>query len=429
MPTPEDRVRVRAFKRDGYCVLPAGSEGLSPTEVLELQGAFARQAEGPRRAFHAAGSANHKGQRIFDLPQDFMVAEDAFVELVTNHRLLAVVAELVGFDVQLQEVFTRCYTSEPGSAAYLPWHHDDPTPGCWRWVKVQVLLSDVSDNGGAFSVVPGTHRRSEVDCSHPEFHPARTAGYLGKVDVPVPDAVKMALPAGTVVIFDTHLHHTALANTSGRNRDSIFLSFTPFWCKQTGNVARISRQLNAAGRLDTPLRRQLLGLQSDSAYSFNGPEFSRGMYGAWPSHDPVSAQMAPWVRRLLEGGPQAEACRGIDSRTAAHDSNTFAEEGFVQMDGILTGSALRDAVQAFATCPAATSPGVAPGGQAEGRFVNEPALRRAFCHPRILALAAAALQQPVGLVSAFSRRYHPSGSGGRGTHDEEAAEGYSPWHR
>ena len=121
-PTHGDRARAQAFERDGFCVLPPG-DGLSPAEVRELQGAFARQAVGPRRAFEAAGSANHKGQRIFDLPQDFMLSEDAFVELVIHRRLLAVVAELVGADVQLQEVFTRCYTSAPGSAGYLGWHH------------------------------------------------------------------------------------------------------------------------------------------------------------------------------------------------------------------------------------------------------------------------------------------------------------------
>ena len=74
-----------------------------------------------------------QGQRIFDLPQDFMLSEDAFVELVVHRRLLAVVAELVGGDVQLQEVFTRCYTSAPGSAGYLGWHHVRAPlypPGC-----------------------------------------------------------------------------------------------------------------------------------------------------------------------------------------------------------------------------------------------------------------------------------------------------------
>ena len=86
-------------------------------------------------------------------------------------------------------------------------------------MKVQVLLSDVAEDGGAFCVVPRTHHRADTDCDDPAFHPARSAGYLGKVDEPVPEAVKMALPAGTIVIFDTHLHHTALANTSGVDRE------------------------------------------------------------------------------------------------------------------------------------------------------------------------------------------------------------------
>ena len=52
---------------------------------------------------------------------------------------------MIGEDVQLQEIFSRCYPSEPKSddaMGYVPWHHDAPTPGCYRWVKVQVLLSD-----------------------------------------------------------------------------------------------------------------------------------------------------------------------------------------------------------------------------------------------------------------------------------------------
>ena len=56
-PTHEDRARAQAFERDGFCVLPPG-DGLSPAEVLELQGAFARQAVGPRR-----GTPNTKRNR------------------------------------------------------------------------------------------------------------------------------------------------------------------------------------------------------------------------------------------------------------------------------------------------------------------------------------------------------------------------------
>ena len=105
----------------------------------------------------------------------------------------------------------------------------------------------------------------------------------------------------------------------GPGRNSLFLSYTPFWCRQTRPVAEAARRLEAAGRAREPGRRQILGLVGDeqcdalcfprpfshisakaphpkrlkvgrrTRYRFVGPAFSKGMYGAWPRHDPATA--------------------------------------------------------------------------------------------------------------------------------------------
>ena len=228
-----------SVERDGYCVVEGA---LGPAELQALQAAFAHHLAPEYEKFNAAGSVNVQNQRILGLPSNFLQLDDSFMQLVENPALLTVVTRLIGEDVQLQEMFSRCYPPEPpgpDAMGYVQWHHDHPTPGCHRWVKVQVLLSDVSENGGALAVVPGSHlagqpRKGKAGTApaFADYKSSRTPdGWRAEDEMA--GMVKMAHRAGTMVVFDTHTWHTATANTSGVDRNSFFISYTPFWCRQT----------------------------------------------------------------------------------------------------------------------------------------------------------------------------------------------------
>ena len=72
---------------------------------------------------------------------------------------------------------------------------------------------------------------------------------------------RMMGAAGTAIVFDTRIYHTALPNTSARPRDSLFFSFSSFWHKQTTMLSDTLRALDRRGEITSPLERQVLGLE------------------------------------------------------------------------------------------------------------------------------------------------------------------------
>jgi hypothetical protein len=77
----------------------------------------------------------------------------------------------------------------------------------------------------------------------------------------MPNAVPFAVPAGTAVVFDTAVWHTALDNTSSRARQSVILGYNtvvPRRCTGELISPRMLEALEAAGRLQSPTRRRLL---------------------------------------------------------------------------------------------------------------------------------------------------------------------------
>lgn len=181
------------------------------------------------------------------------------------------------------------------------WHCDHPTPGVWQWLKVHVLLSDVGEDGGAFCLAPGSHRWGKRGDDN-SAAAALTQQYGGAQAELLPDLAKMALPAGSIVIFSTHCWHTVLPNTSGIDRNSIFLEYTPFWARQTGSMVRAANNLLAAGLAESAGRRQLLGLletADEQGQRWVGSGYSKGIYGAYPSQHEATLEMRPWTERLL----------------------------------------------------------------------------------------------------------------------------------
>ena len=95
----------------------------------------------------------------------------------------------------------------------------------------------------------------------------------------MPGARSITCKAGTSMIFDLRTWHAAFPNTSDVERRCLILSYTPFWHKPFGQVLDNSKALLAAGKLDTPLRKQL----------FHVPPEQGGGYG----NDPALCKSQP----------------------------------------------------------------------------------------------------------------------------------------
>jgi ectoine hydroxylase-related dioxygenase (phytanoyl-CoA dioxygenase family) len=102
----------------------------------------------------------------------------------------------------------------------------------------------------------------------------------------LPGHVRCAVPAGAMILFDMRTWHTGLPNTNGENRENMIFTYggvapgaidsgeanwpTGFYggppVEQDGkmfnkNFLECGKELDAMGRLDTPLRRQMLGVE------------------------------------------------------------------------------------------------------------------------------------------------------------------------
>lgn len=131
----------------------------------------------------------------------------------TNPRVLAAASHVLG-EFRLCDVVSR--TALPGQGAQ-GLHADAPAPdepGKYRVCNTFWLLDDFTAENGATRVVPGSHCR-DVD----EVRAEMFTGEDGLLHHP--DEIQVIAPAGTVVIFNSHLFHGGTLNITENRRRAI----------------------------------------------------------------------------------------------------------------------------------------------------------------------------------------------------------------
>ncbi|MDP6037257.1 MAG: phytanoyl-CoA dioxygenase family protein, partial [Candidatus Latescibacteria bacterium] len=173
--------------------------------------------------------------------------DDIYLDLMSYPSTFPIMEKVIGPDIQLIGIQARTYP--PAPEAYIRWHRDCPPfdhPQYALKSKLFYYLFDVEENGGCTSFVPDTHRSVED---------------IPKFDTPeeMPGHIKMTAKAGTAVIFDTRLWHTAMTNTSQSSRICLIYNYAPFWFKQYAST--IEQALRLDEKVSDPMDRQLLGLE------------------------------------------------------------------------------------------------------------------------------------------------------------------------
>ena len=234
--TPEQR---ESFDANGYVMIENAIEGEDLERVQEvfLEG----QAE-TRAKWEADGCP----RGFFDIP-NVLERDDIFLDLMHYKSTFPVMEEVIGPDIQLMGIQARTYPPNPTS--YTNWHKDCPPwshPQYALKSKLFYYLFDVVEDGGCTSFVPGKHQSIED---------------IPKYETPeeMPGHVKMTAKAGTAVIFDTRLWHTAMTNVSANPRVCLIYNYVPFWFKQYAGTIEQAQRLDE--RVTDPMRRQLLGLE------------------------------------------------------------------------------------------------------------------------------------------------------------------------
>ncbi len=177
--------------------------------------------------------------------------DSLFLDIAENPLILPIVQEIIGPDLQAMEMVAHCHHA--GTNAHTGWHRDWPA---WRHpqfmlkTKVFYFLDDQAPDMGCFSLVPGSHKWDE--------NPPQDA-FRGETLEQMPGLTKIVGKAGSAIIWNVLCWHSALANTSQRDRRILIYGYMPFWVKKWGATAPPPHIVAWA---NTPYRRQLMGIHA-----------------------------------------------------------------------------------------------------------------------------------------------------------------------
>jgi ectoine hydroxylase-related dioxygenase (phytanoyl-CoA dioxygenase family) len=211
----------RRFDDEGYCVIPGV---LTAAEIELARSAVDRLAAQD----DAAGEAlrygpNLTNQRIHNL----LNRGDAFIGLVLHPVMMAVARALLGYD-QILLSATSANITRPGGDSGIGRLHADQSmlPGTWPQrllINTAFFLDDYTEENGATVAVRHSHKS-------PDGPPAEMP--------PASELVKLAGPAGSIALWDGHIHHaTGLNRTADQQRRGVIATyFVPYlrtqenWC-------------------------------------------------------------------------------------------------------------------------------------------------------------------------------------------------------
>jgi ectoine hydroxylase-related dioxygenase (phytanoyl-CoA dioxygenase family) len=203
--------------RDGYAPL-AGV--LSGEQVMRMRAGLAglMAAEGDRAGIEVHQEAGT--DRLADLVNKDPVFEVCF----TDPRVLACIAHVLG-EFKLSSLNSRAALPGQGRQAL----HAEGGPvgsGPYQVCNSIWLLDDFTMDNGATRVVPGSHR---LTLSVRDFMVDPMAAH--------PDEITLTAPAGTVVVFNSHLWHGGTLNHTSRPRRAVHSYFT-----RRGNRQQLDQQ-------------------------------------------------------------------------------------------------------------------------------------------------------------------------------------------
>lgn len=229
------------MRRDGYVLM---EDALTPAQVAALAAAYDRQLE---------QNPPKPGATRVEVPR-ILERDPAFEALMDLPTTFPVACGLIGADIELASGGEMDHKL-PRTPAYIAWHNDFqwmtdvPYPRQNFWVRCTYFLSDVRDDTGPFTLLPGTHLKDHA-CP-PEMNEAS-----GQPKV-VPGQIGITGPAGSCLINNTEIWHTNSPLTGDFPRRLIMVLYKHAWMKQWQQGYETTPEF-AACQTD-PVRRQLTG--------------------------------------------------------------------------------------------------------------------------------------------------------------------------
>lgn len=204
---PLDPAIAEQLDRNGFAPLPGI---LTEPQMVALR---ARLAELTEQEGDRAGLEVHQ-EAGTDRLSDLVNKDPMFDVCFTHPLVLAAMAHVLG-EFKLSSLNYRSALPGKGlQALHADWGRRQPGEG-FNVCNSIWLLDDFTAENGATRVVPGSHLRPELP-----------GDVLDDPAAPHPDQVQLIAPAGTVVIFNSHLWHGGTLNSTDRPRRAMHSYFT-----------------------------------------------------------------------------------------------------------------------------------------------------------------------------------------------------------
>ncbi|MEM9616970.1 MAG: phytanoyl-CoA dioxygenase family protein [Pseudomonadota bacterium] len=239
------------FDRDGYIVFENVLTADQLTSVREALAPYLEKDITGRNEFEG-----HKSNRIYAM----LGKSPVFADLVTHPLALAFVEADLGRACLLSACLA--INLHPGETAQ-PWHFDDshyqwPRPRPSLGVSTFWAIDAMTETNGATEILPGSHLwpddHIEGAVAEDDFAPALSReGDPGARD----DAMKVVLPAGSLMLAKGTLWHRGGANRSDAPRLIITPQYCSGWTRTLENMTLAVPQETA--RALPPRAQELLG--------------------------------------------------------------------------------------------------------------------------------------------------------------------------
>lgn len=191
---------------------------LSPIQVeairARLQALLEEEGERAGAELHDSPHIRHPKEEGADRLADLVNKDALFDVFYTHPRVLAGVAHVLGTDIKLSSLNYRA--AKPGHGQqklHADWH-EAVSPDAYQVCNTIWLLDDFTAQNGATRLVPGTHRSGRLP-----------QDVLADPEAPHPDEVLLEAPAGTVVVFNSHVWHGGTMNRTTLPRRAVHSYF------------------------------------------------------------------------------------------------------------------------------------------------------------------------------------------------------------
>jgi ectoine hydroxylase-related dioxygenase (phytanoyl-CoA dioxygenase family) len=216
-----------AYEDDGYLVFP---ELLDPTELSTLRSALQdvlRESEGltetnDKFSITRTDDGKYSVRRIFEP----IVRHEAFHNLVLNPKILDVIENLIGPNIQLHH--TKLNLKPPSSReARFEWHQDYPffPHTNFDLLAVMIYIDESTEENGCLTIVPGSHKwgpRNHLFAKDGAF----SSQLEDKSVVEDPAGwLKVPVPAGGMEVHHCNMLHSSTANRGTKPRSAMVIQY------------------------------------------------------------------------------------------------------------------------------------------------------------------------------------------------------------